>query len=197
VERRCKGEIIMDLIFIAGLSLVLGIILLCIGLSFVGAGLKSLDFTDSYGATTSNSYYLNPLHTLNSKYFHYRPKGSVIVSKKQWADIERNMGIKLLEAKTAGKSIGYKQAIVEIQDKVTEEKAKTFPSSPYAVLDLEASAPLAALEERYNYLLKIYDPRAFVDLDKAFIELAEIRTQQVKRAWSQINLGIKPAKGLF
>jgi DnaJ-domain-containing protein 1 len=110
------------------------------------------------------------------------------------------MGIRLLEAKTAGKTIGYKQAIVEIQDKVTEEKAKTFPSSPYAVLDLEASAPLAALEERYKYLLSVYDPRNFSTLDKAFVELAEIRTQQVKRAWAQINLGIKPAdasKGMY
>jgi hypothetical protein len=190
----------MDLLFIAGLSLVIGIVLLCMGLSFIGAGLGSLDFTDSYGSMTPNDYYQNPLHTLNSKYFHYRPKGSVIVSKKQWSEIERNMGIRLLEAKTAGKTIGYKQAIVEIQDKVTEEKAKTFPSSPYAVLDLEASAPLAALEERYKYLLSVYDPRNFSTLDKAFVELAEIRTQQVKRAWAQINLGIKPAdasKGMY
>jgi len=190
----------MELLFIAGSSVVLGVVLLCMGLSFISSGLKSLDFTDSYGSMTPNDYYQNPLYTLNSKYFHYRPKGSVIVSKKQWANIEKNMGVKLLEMKEAGKTIGFKQAIVEIQDKVTEEKTKTFPSSPYAVLDVESSAPLEKIEEKYKYLLIAYNPANFVALDKAFVELAEIRTQQIKRAWSQINLGIKPAgasKGLY
>jgi len=193
----------MDLLFIAGLSLVTGVILVCMGLSFISESIKGIDYGYSYGAGvygTGVGYNENPLQRLNSKYFHYRPKGSVIVSKKQWAEIERNMGVKLVEMKTAGEMVGFKRAIVEIQDKVKEEKAKTFPSSPYAILDLEASAPLEALEERYKYLLKIYDPKAFVTLDKAFVELAEIRTQQVKRAWSQINLGVTPLnanKGLY
>jgi len=181
----------MDLLFIMGLSVIMGVILVAMGLSFIDFGLDSLGHSDTYGNRTAD-YYQNPLHRLDSKYFHYRPKGSVIVSKKQWATIEENMGIKLDEAKNNGKILGYKQALVEIQDKVKEEKTKTFPSSPYAVLDIESKAPMAEIEKKYKYLLQIYDPKNFITLDKAFTELAEIRRAQITRAWNQVNLGIKP-----
>lgn len=180
----------MDLIMIAFLSIVVGIILVSVGLSFISASMESLDFTDSYGTTTPYDYYRNPLHYLDSKYFHYRPKGSVIVSKAQWAEIEKNIGVQIIKAKDAGQKIGYKRAIVEIQDKVKEEKTKTFPSSPYAVLDVTSTTPMAEVEEKYKHLLQIYNPNVFVTLDKAFIELAEIRTAQIVRAWDQISLGV-------
>lgn len=181
----------MDLLFIVGLSVCMGIILIAMGLSFIDFGLGSLGFSDTFGNRTAD-YYQNPLHRLNSKYFHYRPKGTVTVSKKQWAVIEENMGIKLAEAKNNGKILGYKRALVEIQDKVKEEKTKTFPSSPYAVLDIESKTPMADIEKKKEYLLQIYDPKNFISLDKAFTELAEIRSAQITRAWNQINLGIKP-----
>jgi len=179
----------MDLLVMAALSVTMGIILISFGLSFIDFGLGSLDIPYSY-KTGTNDYYQNPLCRLNSKYFHYRPKGAVVVSKKQWSEIERGMGFKLNEAKRAGKSIGYRAALVEIQDKVKEEKAKTSPSSPYLVLGVESAAPLAEIEKRYKHLLEIYSPKGFVSLDKAFVELAEIRTAQIVRAWNQINLGV-------
>jgi len=181
----------MDLLFIACTALLMGVVLVALGLSFIDFGLSSVDFNGDYGQT-SGKYYQNPLHRLGSKYFHYRPKGSVILSEKQWANIERNMGIKLNEAKTVGKSIGYKIAIVEVQDKIREEKAKTAPSSPYLVLGVKPTTSLAKIEERYKHLLQIYNPKFFNHLDKSFVELSEIRTAQIVRAWNQINLGVKP-----
>ena len=181
----------MSLLLIAGLALVMGMILLCMGLSFIDFGLSSLAIGDSYNADSYN-YYQNPLNRLGSKYFYYRPKGAVVVSKKQWAAIEKNIGVKIGEAKEVGRTIGYKEAIIDIRFKVKEEKAKAFPSSPYAVLDVESKMPLNEIEEKFVYLYGIYDPKNFISLDPAFTELAEIRRAQVKRAWNQINLGIKP-----
>ena len=93
----------MDLLIIAGLSIVMGIILTAMGLSFLSQSLRSLEFSEKWGGQTSENYYQNPLHRLNSKYWHYRPKGSVIVSKKQWEEIEKNIGIEINLAKDKGK----------------------------------------------------------------------------------------------
>ena len=179
----------MDLIIIAAIGLCMGLVFLAMGLSFIDFGLGSLNIADSYN-TTVHDYYQNPLHRLNSKYFHYRPKGSVVVSKKQWNEIERNIGIKIAESQKAGKMLGYKEAIVDIRLKVKEEKEKITPSSPYATLDVESSTPTKEIEKKYEHFLAIYNPRNFNHLDKAFAQLAELRIEQIKRAWSKINTGI-------
>ena len=178
----------MDLLVIAALSIVINIIIVTMGLSFLSQNLKSLEFNMNYGHQSAGTYYENPLYKLNSKYWHYRPKGSVIVSKKQWADIEKNIGIEITTAKNLGKKLGYKMAMVDVLDKIKEEQAKVTPTSPYAVLNIDSSTPLDDIGLRYQHLMRIYDPRNFVDLDKTFIELAEIRCAHIKKAWSQIKL---------
>lgn len=178
----------MDLLIMAGLSLVSGIVLLCMGLSFISQNLNAADYGAGY-LDTSN-YYKNPLYTLNSKYWHYRPRGSVVVSKQEWEKIEKNIGIKISEAKTAGSILGYKGALIDIRDKVAEEKAKTSPSSPYLVLGVDPTTPLDEIEKRYNKLMDLYALKNFVDLDMTFTELATIRNTQILRAWNKIKFGI-------
>lgn len=179
-----------EILLIGTLAIMMGFIMLGIGLSLISQGISPFNFNETYRGYSASEYYKNPLYTLNSKYWHYRPKGSVIVSKKQWADIEKSMGIKLDEYREAGKAIGFRRALVEIQDMVKEEEAKINPTSPYAILDVKSTATVEEMTDRYHHLLKIYDTRNFVDLDKAFIQLAAIRTDQIKKAWKQVTFGL-------
>jgi len=184
-----------DLFVLAGFSITMGLILTVMGLSFLSQNLKSLEFTDQWGANTTNQYYKNPFYTLNSKYWHYRPKGAVVVTKKQWEDIEKNIGIKVTEAKKRGLKLGRKSLMIDIEDAIKEKQATTFPTSPYAVLQVESSAPMDEIRQRYEFLKGIYDPRNFVELDKTFIELADIRCKQLDKAWKSINYGLTSSKG--
>jgi hypothetical protein len=179
----------MDLIVIAAVGMCIGVLLVAMGLSFIDFGLGSLGIADSY-TTTAREYYQNPLHTFNSKYFHYQPKGSVIVTKKQWADIEKNIGIQIHKSQKAGWIIGYKEAIVDVRLKVREEKDKVSPSSPYATLGVESTAPIKEIEDRYKHLLHVYKSVNFSHLDRAFVSLAELRTEQLEKAWRTVNTGI-------
>lgn len=179
------------LLLIGSLAMLMGLIMLSLGLSLVSQGLNPFNFNEAFRGYNATEYYKNPLYHLNSKYWHYRPRGSVIVSKKQWEDIEKSIAIKIDEGRDAGKKIGYKRALVEIQDLVKEEEAKVNPSSPYEVLNVKSTASIEEIKERYTHLLKIYDTRNFVDLDKAFIQLAAIRIDQIKKAWKQITYGLK------
>lgn len=175
----------MDLLVLAALSISIGIILLAMGLSFLSQSLDVMDYNNNnyWSAPNSADYYQNPLYGINSKYFHYRPKGWVIVSKKQWKDIEKNIGIKIASAE----NVGYKQALSEIQAMIEEESDKAFPTSPYAVLDAEAVTPKAQIRDKYLALMDKYDPAKFGSLDKAFVQLAEIRQKQVIEAWQKID----------
>jgi len=179
-----------ELLTITILAIIMGIILIGIGLSFISQSLNPLEFNESWQGHSSKDYYKNPLYTLNSKYWHYRPMGSVVVSKQQWEEIEKNVGIKINQSEEKGKDIGYNKAIVEIQNLVEQEEAKTFPNSPYAILNIESTATVEEVNKKYKHLLKVYDSRNFVDLDKAFIQLAEIRTAQIKKAWKKISFGL-------
>lgn len=179
----------VDLLFLTGISIFFGIILVAMGLSFLSQSLNSLDYTNTWQGSTATEYYNNPLFRLNSKWFHYRPKGSVILSKKQWDEIERSIGAKINEAKEEGKALGHNAAIIEIQDRVKEEQASIVPNTPYKILAVTPDTPLNDVEDRYKALKVMYDPKNFVDLDKAFVELAEIRTDQIVKAWRKIKLG--------
>jgi hypothetical protein len=185
----------MDLLMLAGLSIVMGVILVAMGLSFLSQNLKSLEYGEDWGNYNTGQYYKNPLFRLNSKYWHYRPKGSVIVSEKQWKDIERNIGIKITLAETKAKILGRSTAIIEIKDLVKEEQAKLVPTSPYAVLGMEAASSMAEIEDKYLALLDTYNPKNFVDLDPTFVKLAELRVVQIKKAWNSINLGVTRSRG--
>lgn len=186
----------MDLLVIAALSIVLGLILTAMGLSFLSQNLESLKYNNAHwGDPNARDYYQNPFFRLNSKYWHYRPKGAVVLTKHKWAEIEKNIGIKLTQAKNEGKKVGYKACLVEFTDKIKEEKARVTPSSPYAVLGVNSTDPQESIKERYHFLIKIYDPKNFVDLDEAFIKLAQIRCKQIKKAWQQINYGVGYSKG--
>jgi len=185
----------MDLLILAASAIVLGIILTAMGLSFISESLNALEYNNRYtewGVLHTSDYYNNPLCRINSKWFYYRPKGWVLVSKGRWADIEKNIGIKINESIQVGRKIGYRDAVEDIQDMVGEEQARIAPSSPYMVLNVEATTPLEEIEVQYLKLLKLYDPASskFEGLDSTFEELATIRCQQILKAWKQINLGV-------
>ena len=160
-----------------------------VGLSFIAQSLDSL----KYNGTTSKNYhdyYQNPLHKINSKYFHYRPKGTVIVSKKKWEEIEKNIGLRIFDATRKGKIIGRREALKEIRDVVESSKEKAAPNSPYLLIGVKPTDPLESIEKRWDYLMMRYDPSNFVDLDPAFVDLARIRRKQLTRAWNSIRVGI-------
>ena len=181
----------MDLLIIAALSIVLGLILTAMGLSFLSQNLKSLEYNSQHWSDrNAKDYYQNPFFRLNSKYWHYRPKGAVVLTKHQWADIEKNIGIKITEAKKHGLKLGRKAFYVEMQDMIKEKRAAITPSSPYLVLGVESTTPMEEIEAKYKAMLQLYNPNNFVDLDKAFIQLAEIRTEQLRKAWKQVNYGV-------
>ncbi len=190
----------MDLITLVVLFIVPVLLIVTMALALISEALDPLKYSNHYaqwGAKSTGDYYKNPLCKINSKYFYYRPKGWVIVSKNQWEDIEKNIGIKINEAKQVGKETGHKTAIAEIQAMVREERAKITPSSPYELLGVEPTTPMDEIEEKYKYLLQIYSPSIFVGLDEAFTELANIRTEQIKKAWRQVNCGVGISDGTF
>jgi len=182
----------VDLLILGAMSIVVGIIIVCMGLSFLSQSLDSLSYNTSNNRWGVNAidYYANPLYRLQSKWFYYRPKGAVILSQKEWEDIEGNIGVKISDAKDSGKILGYNAAIIEIQDKVREEQTRIVPASPYDVLNVASTMPINDIENNYKDLLSKYDPKYFTNLDKAFVELAEIRTDQIEKAWKQIKLGM-------
>ena len=181
----------MDLLLVVVLSMVTGLVLVCAGLSFIDKSLDSLNFNSNWRGHNTEAYYNNPLARLNSKYWHYKPAGSVVVSKKQWEEIERNISVKIDEAKRKGHALGKRATIIQIEDLIKENQAKVFPTSPYKILNVDASTSVEDINSSYMALLKLYDPKNFVDLDPAFRELAEIRIGQIEDAWRQVSRGLK------
>jgi hypothetical protein len=181
----------MDLLLMTGLSISMGIILLAMGLSLVSQSLDVESYTDNYWHTTSEgAYYKNPLWHYESKYFHYRPKGTIILNKAKWARIEKNIGAKLLESLDAGKRAGRKETILEIQDRVDMRRDEIVPASPYLMLGVTAATPLDDIEKKYNESMKAHNPVYFKHLDVEFTKLAEIRRDQLTKAWKKIKYGL-------
>lgn len=179
----------MELLLIVAFSLPMIIILVVMGVSYIEQGLKPLKFNGST-SQTHYDYYQNPLYKINSKYFHYRPKGSVIVSKNQWKKIEKNIGLRIADAIIRGKKLGRKETIAEIQDVVDKEKSEITPSSPYLLLGVKSTEPLVKIEKRWQELMDRYDLVNFKHLDPAFLELARIRRQEFVKAWNKIRCGV-------
>lgn len=178
----------MDLLFIASLSIVMGIVLVAMGLSYIEQSLKPLEYNGDYFSTGgSEDYYQNPLYRLKSKYFYYRPAGWVILSKGKWKEIEKNIGIKIAKAEVNGENTGYKKAITDIKDRAVTEQYKMRAASPYALLGVSANTPKDKIKAKYLILMDKYKPEKFEELDEAFVELAKIRQTEIKIAWHKID----------
>ena len=184
----------MDILVLGGMAMIIGIVFLAMGLSYISQSLAPMDYNSQYGKTGAD-YYANPLNRFNSKWFHYRPKGSVIISKEKWAQIERDMGVKLNGALETGKKLGKKEMLIEIEDKIDERRAKLKPSSPYALFNIKATASIEELRARYEQMRDTYNPDNFAMLDDAFIELAKIRSAEIEKAWKQISYGVRSTHG--
>jgi hypothetical protein len=181
----------MDYIGLIGFGLLMVLILVVIGLSLTSASLNYYDEGEDYYGHNNKNYYRNPLFKYNSKYFFYRPKGSVILTKNKWAEIEKNIGVKLGEAKEYGRKAGYRQAIRDIQDSLAEKKGNP---SPYKVFSADSNTPLSEIERRYITFRGMYKPDNFKHLDPSFVELAEIRCRELDNAWRKISYGIGRSK---
>jgi len=183
----------MELLVIAALSIFMGIILIMMGMSYLGQSLESLKFNGSTNQSPYN-YYENPLNRINSKYFHYRPKGTVIVSRGQWEEIEKNIGLRISDAIGRGKKIGRRETIAEIQDVVDKEREEIVPSSPYLLLGVKSTDSIDSIKKRWQHLMLAYAADNFEHLDPAFSELARIRRKELTRAWNKIQCGVGESK---
>lgn len=181
----------MDYVGLIGFGILMVVFLVVIGLSLTSASLNYEEGEDYYGYGQQN-YYSNPLFKYNSKYFHYRPKGSVILTKSKWAEIEKNIGIEIGQAREYGRKAGYRQALGDLKDSVALQKK--FPT-PYAVLHASSGMSSAEIGQKYKDLKKIYDPNNFKHLDSAFMELAEIRCHELDNAWKKVTLAL-PGRSL-
>lgn len=184
----------MDLLIISALAITFGLILLVLGLSLINQSLEPMGYNSNYGERSSVDYYKNPLWRHESKYFHYRPVGTIILSRSKWAQIEKNIGERLTERFNIGKETGRKKMIAEIQDKIDAKRDKITFSNPYMVLGFPADTPRREMDSRYKVLLHNYDPSGFKHLDESFMELAEIRIAQIERAWKKIKYDVGKRK---
>lgn len=167
---------------------IIGTLVLLVGgfamlLSYIDSAMRGdLDSFDYYCSRPTN-----PLKELNSKYFHYRPQGSVLLTEAQWSQIQGAIHNHISEVRRSSIATGRRLMLKEIKAKLQEEKSAFEPSNPYEVLGLSENCSEKELSERYYYLLELYDPRNFVDLDSSFIELAKIRREQLKSAFNKIG----------
>lgn len=164
-----------EILYIIVLGLV--VIILVMGISYIAQSLEMSYYTDT---DRSSNYYKNPLNLHNSKYFHYRPKGTVILSQSEWRIIEKNIGVEISKAKTVGKRLGYKDALQDFQQVIDGKREKS-AFNPLKFAGITDSTPQDEATRKLEYLAKMFDPKNFVDLDRAFVELAELRSKQIKR----------------
>ena len=142
-----------------------------------------------------DSYNKNPLIKLGSKYFHWRPKGAVVLSKSKWEEIEKGIGVKISEAREKGIELGRSAMVEEIQNQLNQRKDQTeFPTNPYIVLGISSNADDASVEKAYVMAKALYDPKLFQRWDSAFIQLAKIRQDQIEKAYTKIMAGVAPTE---
>jgi hypothetical protein len=188
------GPMISDMLLVVVLSISIGIVLLCMGLAFIGESLDSLKYDNvyGYGSKEPNNYYdKNPLWHYSSKYFHYRPKGTVIVSKTDWNRVQIGISAHISKAIDAGKKLGYKEAFEDIKDKVDERKERVSPSNAYMVLGVSAKTCIEDVNRRYDELMALYDKDNFIHLDESFIKLAGIRRRELTKALTKITTALE------
>jgi hypothetical protein len=142
---------------------------------------------------SNDSYYKyeydNPLKRWNSKYFHYRPAGAVVLTRNKWLKIEEGIRNHVYDVRTAAVKEGRRQLMQEIRAKLTERRSSFESTNPYDVLGVDATASLDEMKEKWYKMRGLYNPHNFVDLDPSFVELATIRVQQIDGAWRLVKRG--------
>lgn len=171
-----------------------GLVLLVMGLSFLSQSLRSIDYLGN--SLNIESYNKNPLIKLGSKYFHWRPKGAVVLSKSKWAEIEKGINAKIAEAKLAGIELGRSQMMQDIHASLNQRKDETkFPTNPYIILGISSNADDALIDKAYNEAKALYDSTQFQRWDSTFVQLAKIRQEQIDKAYDKIVAGVAPTEG--
>ena len=114
----------MDILVVAGLSIIAGIIFVAMGLSFLSQSLQFENFNSKHNVwgLTAIEYYDNPLCRLKSKYFYYRPKGAVVVSKDRWKKIEKGVNVCLAQALEEGIVKGRRGLAEEMREKIRDKR---------------------------------------------------------------------------
>lgn len=124
------------------------------------------------------SYKSNPLIKLGSKYYSWRPKNAIVLTKEKWQTIENGMAEEIKKAKKAGVKVGRRLMITEIENKIS---AAAPVKSPYAILGLDYQT-LHKLEGRVKYLKSIYEPSNFEQFGQDFVLLAEAKIKEIENA---------------
>lgn len=178
----------MDIFMLAAIAISGSLILFCMGLSFLSQSLNALDYSNLPYAV--DNYNQNPLIRLGSKYYHWRPKNSVVVTEKKWAAIERGIARKIANAEEAAETKGYNKAMSDIKEQL-DEGSTSFSKNPYKILDVAADADKATVSKALTLKLDLYALKNFSELDDAFRELAQIRLDQIREAYQKIGEGYK------
>jgi len=182
----------MELSLIIGIIVFGGIVIMCVGLSLLSQSLNALDYNNSFD---QDAYNQNPLIKLGSKYFHWRPKGSVVITRQKWKVIQNNIAREVENAKQEGIKLGKAQALKEVESHLEEQQEKSgFPKNPYKILDVNSTDSDLKIQEAYNKLVALYEEAHFYAYDSAFQELAAIRRRQIRRAFNKIASGVAPSE---
>ena len=182
----------MILAWMVGISVFGGLIVVCIGLSYLSQSLNALDYCN---AIDQDAYNSNPLVKLGSKYYHWRPKGAVVITKKKWKIIQDNIAREIEDAKSKGIQIGRAEALKELESHLVEKQEKVgFPTNPYKILDVSSTDTDAEIEEAFRKLIDLYSDKRFEPYDAAFKDLASIRRHQIRKAFNKIAAGISPSE---
>jgi hypothetical protein len=182
----------MELMWILAIIIFGGVVIVCMGLSYLSQSLSSLDYNTGF---EEERFYQNPMVKLGSKYFHWRPKGAVVITKSKWATIKENIAREVESAKQDGVLIGHAKALKEVESRLQEKREKTgFPSNPYKILNVSSTDSDDVIEEAYKNLIDLYSDKRFEAYDSSFKELAEIRRDQIRKAFNKIAAGVGPSE---
>jgi len=178
----------MNIYYILAFIIFASIVIIAVGLSCLSQAISPLDFNNAWD---QEAYYKNPLIKIGSKYFHWRPKGSVVLTKSLWKKIETDFSIKLKKARVEGILAGRSAVIKEIEERLQEKQDSVeFPTDPYDVLGLEVNDKTEIVESAYQKLMDLYASENFTNYDTAFEDLASIRRKQIRRAYNLIMAGV-------
>lgn len=167
-------------------SMIIMVVLVCMGLSYISASLGGLYYSDN---RKKKMYYSNPLLPMNSIYFHYKPKGSVILTKRMWKEIEMNMAYKIKEAMDKAKEDGYKEAL-ELVERKAKEKSLDDPSTPpESILGVDPHEDEANIRKRYEKLMSLYAESNFNGLHDSFVRLAALHRNRIAKAYTKLTFG--------
>ena len=170
-----------------------GLILIAIGVSFLSQCIDPVDYNNMYDKDILDQ---NPLVKLGSKYFHWRPKGAVVLTKSKWAEIENNIAAEIEETKRLARISGYNEAVKVFRAKISEKKEKaSFPTNPYKILCVNSNDSDNIIALSYEKMMLLYSPDRFKDLDESFVELAKLRQDQIRKAYNKLQAGV--GKGTF